>query len=283
MPPQKIAAILLLIGLMLHTGLQVDRERLFAVLKDYGLLARAFLANFIIVPVAAVLVVRGLHLEAAIATGVLLMAIAPGVPFVVVSGGRRKGGSLGFALSLAFLLPLVSVVTVPITARLVLPLSGPISEKALLISLLVFQLVPLLIGIAISDRAPRVAERLSRPLVVMMLAVLAVLLGLMAVKIVTSIGSVYGSRGMFAMLAIVVVSVVTGWLLGGRKREFRRTLSIGTALRNIGLAATVATAFRIDLVLASVLTYLVVQFLVVLLLGTYYTRTAGAAPAQASP
>ena len=161
MSPDKLVAVLLLIALMFHTGLQVDREHLLAVLKNYGLLARAFLANFIIVPLLGVAIVRLFHLSEAIAIGVLLMAISPGVPFVVLSGGRKKGGSLGFAVSLAFLMPLVSIITVPITARLVLPSDAQISTNSLLVSLLGFQLVPLLLGIFAGDRAPALAERLG--------------------------------------------------------------------------------------------------------------------------
>src|SRR5579863_2411690 len=117
--PAKIVAIVLLVSLMLHTGLLVNVAHLKTALRDVGLLARAFLANFVIVPLLGVLFARVVfHLSDPIATGVLLMAICPGVPFVVLSGGRRKGGSLGLAVELAFLLPLVSVVTVPITARL---------------------------------------------------------------------------------------------------------------------------------------------------------------------
>src|SRR5579883_2959596 len=82
--------------MMLHTGLQVNRERVRAILTNYGMLGRAFLANFVLVPIYGVLLVRAFHLSAPIATGVLLMAISPGVPFVVMSGGRQKGGEPGF-------------------------------------------------------------------------------------------------------------------------------------------------------------------------------------------
>ena len=283
MSPDKLVAVLLLIAIMFHTGLQVDREHLFAVLKNYGLLARAFLANFIIVPLLGVVVVRLFHLSEAIAIGVLLMAICPGVPFVVLSGGRKKGGSLGFAVSLAFLMPLVSIVTVPITARLVLPSDAQISANSLLVSLLGFQLVPLLLGIFAGDRAPALAERLRRPLAIVIGVLVLALLVLLGRPIGSAIVSVYGSRGMLAMLCLVVLSLVTGWILGGRRREFRRTLGIGTALRNIGLALVISTAaFARTPTAAAVMTYLVIQFAVVTLIGVFFTRTAEAPGAAAS-
>ncbi len=121
MSPEKIVVIILLVSLMLQTGLQVDRANLMTALKDWSLLSRAFLANFILIPIFGVIIVRLFHLSDDIATGILLMAIAPGVPFAVRSAGRKSGGSLSFALCLAFFMPAISIITVPITASLVFP------------------------------------------------------------------------------------------------------------------------------------------------------------------
>ena len=89
------------------------------------------------------------------------------------------------------------------------------------------------------------------------------------------ITSVFGSRGMLASLCIVVLSVATGYALGGPQRSYRRTLSIGTGLRNIGLCASIATvSFKGGLVAASVMTYLIMQVLVCGLAGAYFKNTA---------
>lgn len=280
MSPEKLIAVLLLIGLMFHTGLQVDREHLVAVLKNYGLLGRAFLANFIVVPLLGVGIVRTFHLNEGIAIGVLLMAIAPGVPFVVLSGGRKKGGSLGFAVSLAFLMPLVSILTIPITARLVLPSDAQISANSLLVSLLGFQLVPLLLGIFTGNRAPALAERLQRPLGIAVAVLVLALLVLLGRPLGHAVMSVYGSRGMFAMLTLTLLSMAIGWLLGGPAREDRRILGIGTTLRNVGLASLIATtSLRSSEIAASVLIYLLIQFIVTTAFGVYFTRTAKEATA----
>jgi predicted Na+-dependent transporter len=275
MNPAKIVAIVLLVSMMLHTGLQVNVAHLKTVLRDFGLLGRAFLANFVIVPLLGVLFARVVfHLSEPVATGILLMAICPGVPFVVLAGGRKKGGSLGFAVALAFLLPALSVITVPITARLVLPGSA-ISANSVILSLVLFQLVPLLIGMLVSSRAPEAAARLQRPLLIIVLVVVVVLLVVLGGPIARAIGTVYGSLGMLASACIVLSSLITGWLLGGREREYRRTLSVGTALRNIGLAALLATSvFGKGEVAAAVLTYLIIQIVLATLLGVFYTRTA---------
>jgi bile acid:Na+ symporter, BASS family len=276
MKPTNIAAFVFLASLTFSVGLQVNLEHLKAVLHNYGLLSRALLANLILVPLLGVLVARAFHLSGPVETGFLLMAIAPGVPFVLMQV-RKRGGSLGFAVALEFLLPLISIATVPITATLVLsiPARAALPMDKFVETLLLSQLLPLLAGIIVGTRAPAAAARLARP------AKLAAVIGVLALvvligpKIVASLKEVYGSNGMWAALSLVVLSLVVGWALGAPVREDRRTLAFGTALRNIGLCALIATSsFETPLVAATVLTYFVIQFALTSIVGVYFKRTA---------
>jgi bile acid:Na+ symporter, BASS family len=276
MNPEKLLAAIMLVSLTFGAGLQVDREHLKAILKNIGLLGRALLANFVIVPILGVLLARLFRLPPGIATGFLLMAIAPGVPFVLASV-RKRGGRLALAVELAIFLPLLSIVTVPLTAAWVLPASAeaqiPVARFAL--TLVLFQLVPLLLGIAVGGRLPALAARLGRSLqIVFFLAVIGLLI-VIAPSLAHNVSVVYGSNGMWAMLCLSLLSMAVGWLLGGPAREDRRVLGIGTTLRNIGLAALIATtSFRGTEVAAAVLTYLVIQMIVSSLFGIYFSRTA---------
>jgi bile acid:Na+ symporter, BASS family len=273
----QIVSIVMLVALMLDAGMQANREHLVAALKNYGLLARALIANFVIVPIVGVLIARLLQLDAAIATGFLLMAIAPGVPFLVRAAGRQPGGSLGFATALTFILPALSVVTIPITSRLVLPLDAqahlPLTQ--FLTTLVLFQLVPLLIGLLVSYSAPALALKLTRPLTLIFAVAVVALLAMLFPMLVKSVTGVYGSRAMLAELCIVLFCIGTGWLLGGPEVPHRRTLSIATALRNIGLCALIAaTAFPDSLAEATVFTYFIVQFIVVIIFRVLFQRAA---------
>jgi len=277
MAPLKIVALVMLVSLTFGAGLQVNIPNLVAVLKNYSLLARALIANFVIVPLIGWLTVLTFQLSVPIATGVLLMAIAPGVPFVVRSAGRKQGGSLGFAIALAAIMPALSVITIPITAGIMLRQAeqASLSLNTFIVSLVLFQLVPLGIGIAIAARAHDFAAKLERPMFIIFVAMLAVVLVLLGPELWHDITTVYGSRGMLAALCIVVLSVAAGYALGGPQRSYRRTLSIGTGLRNIGLCASIATvSFKGGLVTASVMTYLIVQALVCGLAGAYFKNTA---------
>lgn len=278
MNPVKILAFVFLVSLTFEAGLQVNWEHLKAILHDYGLLGRALLANFVVVPLLGVLLAKWLHLAGPVATGFLLMAIAPGIPFILVQV-RKRGGRLGLAVTLEFLLPLISVATVPITAALVLPdpAMARLPMGRFVVTLLLSQLLPLLAGIVVGVRAPDSAARLLRPIkIVAVVAVLA--LGVMlAPKLASSIKEVYGSNGMWAALCLVVLSLMVGWALGGPVREDRRSLAFSTALRNIGLCALIATSsFETPLVVAMALTYFVIQFVTTSIVGVYFKRTADA-------
>jgi bile acid:Na+ symporter, BASS family len=272
---QKILAVILLVTLMFPIGLQVDRKELAAIFKNTGLLIRALLANVVLVPAFGVLLVRVFHLKDPIAIGLLLMAICPGVPFVVLGGGVKKGGSLGFAVALAFILPAVSVLTVPITARLVLPGETNVATENIVMSLVLYQLLPLLVGMFVKARAPALAARLVKPVSLVCVVVIFVVLAALAKIWFASVTAVYGSLGILAMLTLVILSLLTGWILGGPERDHRRTLGVGTALRNPGLAALMATTNFGNVTEAAVMTYLLVQFLVVMVFGVTYKPAAG--------
>jgi len=276
MNPAKILAFVFLVSLTFGVGLQANREHLKAILHDYGLLGRALLANVIIVPLLGVLLAKWLHLPGPVATGFLLMAIAPGIPFILVQV-RKRGGSLGLAITLEILLPLISIATVPITAALVLPTraSAALPMGRFVVTLLFSQLLPLLAGIVVGALAPDSVARLLRPIKIVAVVTVLALVVLLIPKFTASITAVYGSNGMWAGLCLVVLSLVVGWALGGPVREDRRVLAFGTALRNIGLCALIATSsFGTPLVAATVLTYFLIQFVTTTIVGVYFKRTA---------
>ena len=269
----------MLVSLTFGAGLQVDRGNLKAMLKRTGLLGRALLANFVIVPALGVVIVKVFRLPLPVATGILLMAIAPGVPLVLAQV-RKRGGHLSLAVELAVVLPLLSIVTVPLTAAWLLPeqIKAELPLGQFAITLVLFQLLPLLLGIVVAARLPGLAARLTTPFNYAFIAAAIAVLALLSRAIIHGITSVYGTYGMIAMVVLTVLSMATGWLLGGPARADRRVLGIGTTLRNIGLCSLIATTtLRSSQIAAAVLTYLLIQFIVTTLFGVYFTRRAKAA------
>ena len=266
-----LIVLVLLVALMFGAGLKTDRHDVVKVLKNGSLIARALLANVVLVPVYGVVLVQLFHLNAFVATGILLMAIAPGVPFVVQSGAGKDAGSLSLAETLAVLLPTIAVVTVPISAFIVMPLESqaPIHLGPTLVTLVLFQLLPMAIGAYVHERDQALADRLERPVQIVFLLAAVTLLILIGPSIGKAIGVIYGSNGIEAAIIMAVVSMATGWYLGGPERDFRHTLAVGTTLRNVGVALAVAKENYSDQgVEAAVICYLVVQFVIVQIFHT---------------
>jgi bile acid:Na+ symporter, BASS family len=279
---EKLAVAIFLIAFMFIAGLQCDYRDLLTALSGRARMARILVANFIVVPILAVIVVRLFALDDFVATGILLMAIAPGVPFLPMIAGAKKGGSAGLATGLAVVLPAISVVTVLITAPLVLPVEATarIRFAPFIINLVLLQLLPVIIGLWLRERVARLAPTLIKVAsVVLIVAGLAVLYFIVP-RMGHAFVVVYGTRALMATLAVVILSGVAGWAFGGTTPEYRRTITIATIMRNFGLALLIAGQnFEGTIVSAVVLAYFVIQFVLANVLGTVLKRRDAAAPA----
>lgn len=278
MPLPKILALIMVVSMMFGAGLSIDRARLLQTLRQYGLLGRAFLANFVLVPLFAILLVRFFHVEAEVSFGIVLMSMAPGVPFLVNSAGRGRGGSLSFALTISFVFAAISVLTIPVTAALVFPpdVAAKIPAAAFFTTLVGFQLTPLVIGALIAPRLPvRNAEMLAKVSHLVFLVAALVLAVVIFPRLVSSITVVYGFGRLTIIAAICVFSIAIGWLLGGPDEQYRRTLSIATLMRNLGLCALIATSAGLadTPILATVFAYFIVSFVLSLPVQIYFKRT----------
>jgi bile acid:Na+ symporter, BASS family len=276
---EKIIVAVFLAAFMLQAGLGCDFNDLMTALKNRGMMVRAFLAEFIVVPIVGVIVVRLFVLDDFVAAGILLMAIAPGVPFLPMLAGAKHGGNQGLATALTVLLPAVSIVTVPITAPLVLPVNAAahIVLARFIFNLLLLQLLPLAVGLFIRARSPENAPTLIKAF--MTIAALAILVLLFAVvpRMGAAFAAVYGSRGLMATLAIIILCAAIGWLFGGSDPQYRNTMALSTVMRNFGLALLVTGQnFQGTVATPVVITYFVIQFVGANVLGAFLKRTVPA-------
>jgi BASS family bile acid:Na+ symporter len=274
----KIFALIMIVSTMLGAGLQVNLQHVGAMFRRYDLWIKAFAANFVLLPLFAWFLVNAFHVDAYVSIGILLMAMSPGVPFLVNSAAAKQGGSLSFALGIAFLFSALSVITIPITAALIMPVGLQLPWGKFLTTLLGFQLVPLIVGALVGSRLSAESdEKLARILHLAFLAATLCLVVVLGPKLVSSVASVYGFGHLLVIAAIGIFALAAGWLLGGPDRQHRRTLSIGTLMRNIGLAALVGTSdFSDTLVVPTVITYFVITFVLSLPVRMYYKRTRDA-------
>jgi bile acid:Na+ symporter, BASS family len=251
-----ILASVTLFELMVAIGLSATVADVAGVARNWGLVVRAALANYVCVPAAAVLLLllfQPYALDqtnyALVAAGFLIAAVCPGAPYGPPFTGLAKG-NVGVAVGLMVVLAASSALVAPLLLQLLLPLLLtflPPGSPALRIdvvrmvgTLLIAQFLPLCIGLGVHRWRPAVASLLRKPAnllsVVLNLALLGVIVVvqremLMAIPAVAFVG----------MLALVLAALAAGWLLNGPGEESRTAMVMVTAVRNVGVALVIAT------------------------------------------
>jgi BASS family bile acid:Na+ symporter len=234
----SLTMIVFVVSCMLAVGLSLTVGQVVAPLRNARLVTFSLLANFVLMPLVAVVIARLLQLDEPLAAGLLLLGTAAGAPFLPLLAGIAKG-HLAFSVGLTVLLMVFSVVYMP----LVLPylLSGvSVDPLKIATSLLVLMLLPLGVGLAMKSGLERVAARLEPLLSKVSTFALVLLMVLIFVANIQNILSLFGSRGILASVLFLVAGSAMGWFLGGSEVETRNVMSLGTAQRNIAAALVVA-------------------------------------------
>jgi BASS family bile acid:Na+ symporter len=234
-----------LIEMMVAVGLSVTFVDLIGVARNWRLVARAALANYVCVPAATVglLLLFGTH--PMVAAGFLILAACPGAPYIppVVSIAR---GNVAIAVGLMMILAGSSALLAPILLFYLLPFVSKsetltVDAARIVGTLLVTQLVPLCIGVAVRQWRPLLAARLQKPA-----NRVSKVLNLVAVGVILSTQfqmlAEIRPRGLVGMLALLVGSWVAGWLLGGPGTDARKTMTLTTSLRNVGVGLVIASS-----------------------------------------
>jgi BASS family bile acid:Na+ symporter len=230
-----ISLVLFMVGNLLAMGLEIRLPAAFAGLRNVRFVILSLLWGFILCPALALLLTRILPLSEPYAVGLLLLGMAPCAPFLPVMVTRARG-DLGYAAAFMLLAFFVTIVYMP----LVLPfLVRGLSTSAWAIAqpLVLFLLVPLMIGLAIQYTSDAFAQRL-KPLV-RKVTVVATILVLMFCLINFGKG-LLSAVGTFAIAAqIIFFAVATSasyfFNVGLPERE-RSVLALGLSTRNLGAA-----------------------------------------------
>ncbi|AGB39933.1 bile acid:sodium symporter family protein [Natronococcus occultus] len=225
---------------MLAMGLTLSTDQLLAAVGKRRLMTKSLLVNLVAVPLLAYLLVRMLPLEPAYAAGILLISVAPGAPFGPKLA-ELSNSDLAFASGLMAVLGVVSVVTIPVTLALLLPESVVVDPLAIGGIVLGIQLVPLLVGLAVTSHYPRLANSLYPPVQrVSDYSFFSLLVLLLLVYFEDMIG-LFGTGTLLVSIGIVAASLLLGYVLGGPARTRREVLATTTAARNAAIALFIAT------------------------------------------
>lgn len=249
------------IFMMLGVGLNTDLADVLDVVKRLRLVALGVLANFVVVPVLVCLILIWAPMAPGVKLGILLMAAAPIAPMVPPFVDMAKG-EVPYSIGLMVIVALLSVVLTPLILGLAIPDTvGSVKLNPLEIvrTLLVAQLIPIGLGMAIGKNSPTWSEKLLRFVPQIGRYGLIAGVGL----IVASQAKQYLAMSLLAHVVIPLLVlgclVIGDRMLVGETEPRRRALAVSTAIRNVPLAFLIANQNFPETVAAPV----------ALLMGTY--------------
>jgi predicted Na+-dependent transporter len=143
---------------MLAVGLSLTVGEILLPLRNRGLVALALLANFVLMPLAALAIARLLRLEQSLSAALMLLGPAAGAPFLPKLAAVAKG-ILAFAVGLMVMLMALTVGYMPLLLEGV-----SVDATKIARSLVLLMLVPLAAGLGVKAKFQAVAARVARPL-----------------------------------------------------------------------------------------------------------------------
>lgn len=272
----NIAIIIFAVSSMMSIGLAYRIGVIVAPLREVRAVFRALVANFLLVPLLAIVIERVIPMDPPLALGLFLLAGSAGAPFLITLASAARSD---LALSAALLLLLVpaTVFFLPFYVPLAMThpsLRGlayvPSSTVTIGLPLLSTLILPILLGLMLRALAPAWAVRL-----------LPIGGKLASVALVVVVVSIFGANFQELIRIVKSGAIVAGVLLTAgafgigfllSRRERSAVLGLGTAQRNVAGAMVIASKDFNDpdilvMVTASVLAGLFLLFAIAWLLS----------------
>ena len=256
--------------MMLSVGLRTAIGEVVDIAKQYQLVIRGVLANFLVVPLIFYLAVQWLPFRPHVVIALMIMAAVPIAPMAPPLVGMAKGDVV-YAVGL---MTIVALLCVPLTP-LLLALCLPATEKGLDLNILKIigtilkvQLIPICLGMAINNASRTWSEKLLKfvPKVSQVGLIICIIL-IIAVnsKQIVNLGIL---PNLAVLLSIIVTLFIGDWMMIGETTGRRRSLAISTAVRNVALGLLIVNNnFPGTLAVALVLVYAILSMVVAFAYG----------------
>ena len=241
----NVAIALFIAGVLFAAGLEVTFQQVLQPMRNAGLVTRALVANLVIVPLLIYGASTVFPLEEPYMIGVLLYGFAAGAPYTPKLVGLA-GGDVPNSIAATMLLTVLTIVLMPFVLPFLVP-GSEIGIWEIAKPLLLQMFVPLVAGLSIRHVSEAVATKLRRPANVVVNLSALIFLVLALVLHWDELVATAGTGTVAYAVVLTFASFAVGYLLGPGRMRGRVTLGLITTARNIGAAATVATAnFRDD-------------------------------------
>jgi BASS family bile acid:Na+ symporter len=234
----QIAIVIFVVTSMLAMGLSLTVPQISQPLKNIWLVILALVANFVLVPALAYIILLVIPLEQGLGIGLILLATAAGAPFLPKLAAAAKG-DMAFSVALMVLLMVVTVIYLPLVLPLLLQ-GVEVNAGEIAVSLVLMMLIPLAAGLLIKARYESTAASLYPHMSQASSTTFMLMLGGLILLNVRNIIGIIGGGALIAVLIFMIASFVIGFLLGGKEGNIRSVMGLGTGQRNVSAAVVVA-------------------------------------------
>ena len=224
-------------GSMVTLGLGLTVEQIIEPFKSIKMVVLTLIANFIVVPLFAFALVSLVPVSEGVRAGILLLALCGGAPFIPTIVETAKGYVAG-AIGLMLLLLIVTIFYMPVVAPFMFP-GASVSSWDIAKSLMFSMLIPLAVAIFVKTYFSEIAERIQ-PVSAKITNIFILILIVMVVVLYTDL-IISNVSVLPVILLFFLGSMAIGYFTGGRNREVRFLLLVGTGLRNPPVAMLVAS------------------------------------------
>lgn len=274
----NILVTITLFEMMIAVGLGVRFSQIVGVARDVGLLTRAAIANYLIVPAAAVALLLVFHAHPLVAAGFLIAAVCPGAPYGPPFTTMAKG-NVAQSVGLMVILAASSAIVAPLLLKVLLPwMAGDqplhVNVSKMVFTLIVSQLLPLGIGLFVRKSRPELAEKLQKPANKLSTVLNLIVFGLIVAVDYKTLAAIR-PLGFLGMFVLAIAALAAGWLLGGPGSGDRKAMGLTTGVRNVGVSLVIATgSFPGTPAVTSALAYAVFQTILLGLIAFAWGRVS---------
>jgi len=235
----NLMGLVFVLGTIISMGLSLTIAQITGPLRNVRFVIMALLANFVVPPILALILIRVFNLDESLAVGLLLVSLAAGAPALPKTAVFAKLDTAA-ATGLMVLLVVVTIIVLPIALPLLLT-GISVTFWDIASGLIILILVPLAISLFVRARYPEAAASALPHFAQASNLSLLILLVLMVVLNFSNVVGLLGSGGLLASLILIVLTTVGGYLLGRLGKADSWVQALGAGQRNIAAAMVVAT------------------------------------------
>jgi BASS family bile acid:Na+ symporter len=250
----SLLALKLILGFILFgIALDIRPADLRNVLRQPRLALVGLASQYLVFPLVALAFIAVLRPQPSLALGLLLIATLPGgnISNYMV---RLAGGNTALSISLTALAELTSFVFTPLMFGLLAPITPGamalfhtirLDPVELFLNVLVIVIVPVLLGMALAQRAPALVRRIEKPVRVTSL-LLFVLLVVVAIAVNREAFVAHAGTAALWCIPLNALALASGYFfarLTGLSEQLARTIAFETGMKNTGLGLVLVFAF----------------------------------------